>query len=115
MSAGGFVYRGVDEMPEGVPFEMFSVAARKKITVTRFKSDGKANNYGRYGVALVGDYARAWLSDPCGQAVDESLHAHRLNETKQHHEDRMARRKAKDVMAREAMTAKTRPARRRDW
>lgn len=108
-------YRAVHEMPEGVPFEIWLPYGHKKITVTRFKSDGKVNSYGRRMFALEGSYAHAWICDPCGQAIDESLHAARLNESKTAHEDRMARRKAKDQLAAEAQKAKSQPPRRRAW
>lgn len=113
--SGPIPYRSVEMMPEGKPFEIYSAAARRKIIVVRFKSDGTSNNFGRRSVALEGDYARMWLTDPCTMATEESLHAARLLETETQRLDRVARRKAKDQLANEAVKAKSQPARRRAW
>jgi hypothetical protein len=112
--SGPIKYTPIHEMPVGVPFEVWGRGG-KRVTITRFKSDGRPNNYGKRMIALEGDYARMWITDPCTMAVEESIHAARMNETEQQRLDRIARRRARDKLNAEAVTAKSQPARRRAW
>jgi hypothetical protein len=110
---GAIPYRDIEEMPEGVQFEFrFDHRFHRW---TRFRSDGRANTFGRPAVALAGAFGRAWLADACTTALEDSLYARRLWESEADKADRIARRKEKDKTAAEAATARAKPARRRDW
>lgn len=109
----GIEYIDVERFPEGV--ESYFKWGTRVIRVTRFASDGAANNYGRANVALVGIYARAWLADPCSCALEEHIEARRQWESEADRIDRIARRRSREQLQREADEAKSKKPRRRDW
>ena len=60
---------------------------------------------------LRGEFGRAWLADPCTQALNEGLHAARLAEDKASAAARAERRRAKAALAEEEAEARRQRAR----
>lgn len=54
---------------------------------------------------LVGDFGRAWIADPCTQALQESLYEARRSDDEAARRERAARRKVKAELAEEAAQA----------
>lgn len=113
MSSATINYRGIEETPEGSEAEFWHRGI--KCRYTRFASSGKPNLFGRPALALSGEYGRRWLADACTSALEESLTAARANETEANRQERIARYQARSALAKEAMSAKAKPARKRDW
>jgi hypothetical protein len=105
---------GIEERPEGVPFDFFY--GGKKHTWTRYRSDGRMRLIGFYAPAqLVGHYARALLGDPLGQPLAEALAQRRMHETEADRAERLARVKRREAFATADHEARAQPARHHDW
>lgn len=115
MSGAGQIpeWRSIDEVPEGTPFE-FRYRGRVYKAV-RFRSDGKQHTYGRPNVALNGEFGRAILADALGRTLEDSLTAVRSFETESQRQARLAVQREKNALIKEAMAAKSKPARKERW
>lgn len=106
-------WRSIDEVPEGTPFE-FRYRGRTYSAV-RFKSEGNQRTYGMPNVALNGEFGRAILADALGRTLEDSLTAVRSFETESQRQARLAVQRQKSALVKEAMAAKSKPARKARW
>lgn len=107
------VYRDVEEMPEGTPFEFYYRG--RTIKATRFASDGKNRTYGCPNLALNGEYGRAILADALGRTLEDAMANLRAFETEAQRQARLAHQRDKSALVKEAMAAKSKPARKARW